>query len=88
MRKFMKNTKAQALLEALQRGEQLTAKQIAHRFNIGNPTAHVSYLRYSGFPIYANKHTNKRGETNTKYRLGRASKAIIAAGYRALADNL
>jgi predicted ArsR family transcriptional regulator len=84
-KKVMNTTKSQALLEALQNGEQLTAKQITHRFGIANPTATVSDLRFGGYAIYANKRTNKRGETYTKYRLGTPSRAVIAAGYRALA---
>lgn len=79
-------TKQARLLEALQRGEELTANQINYRFDIPNPTAAVSALRFRGFAIYANKRTNKRGETYTKYRLGRPSRVIVAAGYRALAS--
>ena len=78
-------TKSKALLEALQNGEQLTAKQITHRFGIANPTATVSDLRFAGFSVYANKRTNRRGDTYTKYRLGTPARAVVAAGYRALA---
>jgi hypothetical protein len=81
----MNVTKQERLLEAFKNGEQLTAAQIKQRFGIANPTATVSDLRYSGFAIYANKRTNNRGETFTKYRLGTPSREIIAAGYRALA---
>lgn len=81
-------TKSQALLEALQKGEQLTAKQITSRFGIANPTASVSALRFDGYAIYANKRTNKRGDTFTKYRLGTPTRAVIAAGYRALAQTV
>lgn len=77
-------TKQKQLLEALQKGEELTAKQIAHRFGIANPTATVSNLRFEGFAVYANKRTNNRGDTFTKYRLGRPSREVVAAGYRAL----
>lgn len=82
----MNTTKSQALLEALQKGEQLTAKQITHRFGIANPTATVSDLRFAGYSVYANKRTNKRGDTYTKYRLGTPSRAVVAAGYKALAS--
>jgi len=82
----MNVTKSQALLEALRKGEELTAKQITHRFGIANPTASVSALRFNGFAIYANKRTNKLGQTFTKYRLGTPSRAVVAAGYRALAE--
>jgi predicted ArsR family transcriptional regulator len=85
-KKVMNTTKSQMLLEALQKGEQLTAKQIASRFGIANPTASVSALRFDGYAIYANKRTNKRGDTFTKYRLGTPSRAVVAAGYRALAN--
>jgi predicted ArsR family transcriptional regulator len=81
----MNVTKSQALLEALKKGEELTAKQITYRFGIANPTASVSALRFNGFAIYANKRTNKLGQTFTKYRLGTPSRAVVAAGYRALA---
>jgi len=84
--KKMNVTKSQALLEALRKGEELTAKQITHRFGIANPTASVSALRFNGFAIYANKRTNKLGQTFTKYRLGTPSRAVVAAGYRALAS--
>lgn len=82
-------TKGQRLVEALQNGEQLTAKQITSRFGIANPTATVSDLRLrGGFAIYANRTTNSRGDTYTKYRLGRPSRAVVAAGYKALAMGL
>lgn len=84
----MQVTKQQRLLEALQNGEQLTAKQIASRFDIKNPTATVSDLRFAGFAVYANRRTNRRGETTTKYRLGRPSRQVVAAGYKAIALGL
>jgi predicted ArsR family transcriptional regulator len=82
----MNVTKQERLLEALQAGEQLTSKQIAERFGIANPTATVSHLRLNdGFAIYSNKRTDADGNTVTKYRLGRPSRAVVAAGYRAIA---
>jgi predicted ArsR family transcriptional regulator len=84
----MKVTKQNRLLEALRTGEQLTAAQISHRFGIKNPTATVSDLRFQGFAIYANPHTDSSGRQTTKYRLGTPSRAVVAAGYRALAQGL
>jgi hypothetical protein len=81
----MKVTKQARVLEALTKGEELTAKQIAARFGVKNPTATISELRLSGFAVYANKRTNKLGGTYTKYRLGTPSRAVVAAGFRALA---
>ena len=80
-------SKQEALLKAFQSGEQLTAKQITSRFGIANPTATVSDLRFAGFAVYANKRTNRRGDTYTKYRLGTPSREVVAAGYRALAQS-
>jgi hypothetical protein len=80
-----KVTKQERLLEALRKGEELTAKQINARFGIANPTATVSDLRFSGFAIYGNQHKDTKGRISTKYRLGTPSRKVIAAGYRALA---
>jgi predicted ArsR family transcriptional regulator len=84
----MLKSKQERLLEAFQNGEQMTAAQIKQRFSIANPTATVSDLRYEGFAIYANKHTDTKGRVSTKYRLGTPSREIVAAGYRALALGL
>ena len=79
-------SKSVKLITALKAGEQLTAKQIAARFGIGNPTATISDLRLrGGFAIYANPKQNAKGQTVTRYRLGTPTKAVVAAGYRALA---
>ena len=79
-------SKSVKLITALKAGEALTAKQIAARFGIGNPTATVSDLRLRGvFAIYANPKQNAKGQTVTRYRLGTPTKAVVAAGYRALA---
>jgi predicted ArsR family transcriptional regulator len=79
-------TKQERLVEALKKGEQLTAAQIKARFGIANPTATVSDLRLrGGFAVYANQHKDTKGRVSTKYRLGTPSRAIVAAGYRALA---
>jgi predicted ArsR family transcriptional regulator len=81
-------TKQTRVLEALQSGEQLTAKQIGSRFGVKNPTATISNIRLSGFAVYANQHKDTKGRVTTKYRLGTPSRAIVAAGYRAMALGL
>ena len=78
-------TKQERLLEALRNGDELTAAQIKARFGIANPTATVSDLRYAGFAVYANRKTDTKGRVSTKYRLGTPRRAVVAAGYRALA---
>lgn len=77
-----KITKQELLLAALQTGATPTAAQITEQFGIKNPTAAVSTLRYSGYAVYANQRVN----SPTTYRLGRPSRAVVAAGYRALAE--
>jgi len=85
---FSTKTKTHKLLTALQAGEVMTASQIAKRFSIGNPTAEVSRIRNAGFVVYANKRKAGNGVVVTEYRTGKASRALIAAGYRALAKGL
>ena len=81
---FSTETKTGKLLAALQNGESLTEAQIRNRFGLKNPRATVSDLRYSGFAVYANQHKDTKGRVTTKYRIGRPSRAVVAAGYRAL----
>ena len=77
-----KMTKQELLLAALQTGATPTAAQITEQFGLRNPTAAVSTLRFSGYAVYA----NQRANAATTYRLGRPSRAVVAAGYRALAE--
>jgi hypothetical protein len=83
-------TKQEKVLAALQNGEELTAKQIRSRYNVGNVRATVSALRMKGFPIYLNKRSSVFEGVKTtygKYRIGTPTRAVIAAGYRALASS-
>jgi len=74
------------VLAALMNGEELTANQISSRYNAGNPRAVIQELRFAGFPVYTNAKTNSKGETKNFYRLGTPSRAVIAAGFKALAS--
>lgn len=85
MQTTTKVTKSSKLLSALRKGEELTSAQISQRFGIKNPRATVSSLRFQGYAIYANQNVDTKGRETTKYRLGTPSRAVIAAGYRALA---
>jgi predicted ArsR family transcriptional regulator len=80
----MNVTKQSRVLEALQSGQELTAKQIAARFGVKNPTATISDIRYAGFSVYANRRVDTKGRVSTKYRLGSPSRAVVAAGFRAM----
>ena len=81
---FSTETKTGKLLTALQNGEALTEGQMRVRFGLKNPRATVSDIRYAGFAVYANQHKDTKGRVTTKYRIGRPSRAIVAAGYRAM----
>lgn len=85
---FSTESKTGRLLSALQAGEALTEGQMRVRFGLKNPRATVSDIRYAGFAVYANQHKDTKGRITTKYRLGKPSRAIVAAGYRALALGL
>jgi len=82
---FTMESKTSKLLTALQMGETFTAAQAKKRFGIGNVRAEVSRIRQSGFAVYANQRKAGNHTVVTEYRLGRPSRAIVAAGYRALA---
>ena len=78
-------SKETKVLTALESGAELTSKQIAARFGAGNPQAVIQSLRFKGYPIYLNTVTDTKGRSRNVYRLGTASRAVIAAGYKALA---
>ena len=81
-------TKTDKVLAALQSGEQLTEAQIRQRFGAANPRALVSSLRMKGYAVYANAHKDTKGRETTKYRLVRPQRAVVAAGYKAIAAGL
>ena len=79
-------TKTAKVIAALESGVELTGKQIESRYNVGNARALISSLRMQGYRVYLNKRVSTyNGETYSKYRLGTPSRAVIAAGYQALA---
>lgn len=67
-------------------GREATGKQMAARFGttVNTIAARVSELRNQGYAIYANRKTDSQGRTATFYRLGTPTRAVVAAGYRAL----
>lgn len=78
-------TQVDRVRTALLSGQELTAKQIAARFNVGSPSKVVSLIRYEGYPVYLNKRVDTKGRVTHKYRIGSPSRELIAAGYKALA---
>ncbi len=81
-------TKESRVLSALQEGRTLSSAQLSGHFGVGNPQAVIQSLRFKGFPIYLNTVTDTKGRSRNVYRLGTPSRAIIAAGYKAMATGL
>ena len=78
------------LLEGDKRREALLKALYGIRGAVGtaNATATISDIRFAGFAVYANQHKDTKGRVTTKYRLGKPSRAIVAAGYKAMALGL
>ena len=78
-------TQTQRVINALENGAELTAKQISARYGVKNVRAVISQLRTEGYAIFLNKRVRSfDGETYSKYRLGTPTRATVAAGYAAL----
>lgn len=77
-------TKTEKLLNALESGARLTSRQIAARFGLKNPTAAITALRQDGYSIFFNRRKTKE----SYYKMGRPTRELIAAGYRALANHV
>jgi len=80
-------TKTFRVFRALQSGEAVTESK-ARKMGIGNLRAEVSRIREHGFAVYANSRTAGNGVKVTEYVMGRPSRRLIAAGYRAIAAGL
>ena len=78
-------TQTARVAAALENGAELTAKQISSRYGVKNVRAVISQLRSEGLSIYLNKRVSSfDGESYMKYMIGTPTKAVIAAGYKAL----
>jgi len=84
MKHFNPETKTFKVFSALQSGKVLTASQAA-KMGVKNLSAEVSRIRQSGFAVYTNSRKAGNGVQVTEYVLGRPSRKLVAAGYRALA---
>lgn len=82
------NTKTYRLFRALHSGQAVTPAAAEKRFGIKNISAEVSRIRQSGFAVYANSRKAGNGMQVTEYVLGKPSRKLVAAGYRALAMGL
>ena len=83
--RFNEETKTYKVFSALQAGEKLTPSEAKHRFGVKNLSAEVSCVRAAGFCVYANSRVAGNGVKVTEYQIGKPSRKLIAAGYKALA---
>lgn len=86
--RFNPETKTYKLFSALHSGETVTASQASKRFGIKNISADVSRIRQAGFAVYANQRMAGNGVKVTEYVIGKPSRKLVAAGYKAMALGL
>jgi len=80
-------TKTFRVFSALQNGEALTTAK-AKKMGIGNLAAEVSRIRQAGHAVYTNSRVAGNGVQVTEYVLGKPSRKLVAAGYKAIAMGL
>jgi hypothetical protein len=85
---FNPETKTYKLFNALYNGEAVSASQAAKRFGIKNISAEVSRVRQAGYAVYANSRKAGNGVKVTEYVIGKPSRKLVAAGYKAMALGL
>jgi len=85
---FNPKTKTYKLFHAMYNGEAVTASQAEKRFGIKNISAEVSRVRQAGYAVYANSRVAGNHTKVTEYVIGKPSRKIVAAGYRAMALGL
>lgn len=88
MKTLSKETKTFKLFEALYQGEAVTAAQASKRFGIKNIAAEASRIRQAGYAVYANTRVAGNNAKVTEYVIGKPSRKVIAAGYKAIAAGL
>lgn len=86
--RISETTKTYRLFQALQNGEAVTPAAAEKRFGIKNISAEVSRIRQSGFAVYANSRKAGNGVQVTEYVIGKPSRKLVAAGYKAMALGL
>ena len=88
MKLINEDTKTYKVFSALQNGETLTPAAARKRFGVANLSAEASRIRQHGFAVYANRRKAGNGVEVTEYVLGKPSRKVVAAGYKALAQGL
>jgi len=88
MKTLSKDTKAFKLFSALYQGEAVTASTAEKRFGIKNIAAEASRIRQAGYAVYANQRVAGNNAKVTEYVMGKPSRKVVAAGYKAIALGL
>lgn len=83
MKRFNPDTKTFKVFNALYNGEALTQSEARNRFGVGNLAAEASRIRQSGYAVYARSRKAGNGVQVTEYQIGRASREIVALGFKA-----
>jgi hypothetical protein len=65
----MVNTKVSRVLNALSKGQELSAKQISSRFGLANPHDAIYKLREKGYSVDLYEYTDSRNKITYKYAL-------------------
>jgi hypothetical protein len=84
MTRFSETSKTFKLFKALHSGEAVTSAAAENRFGIKNISAEVSRIRQAGYAVYANSRKAGNGVKVTEYAMGKPSRRLVAAGYRAI----
>ena len=72
-------SKKQKVLNLLSKGENVAWTTIQNRFELESPRSMIDTLRAEGYMIYGNRVNGKK-----YYRMGTPTRAIVAAGIKAL----
>ena len=87
MKNINEDTKTFKVFRALQNGDSMTESK-ARKMGIGNLAAEVARIRQHGFCVYTNHRKAGNGVEVTEYVLGKPSRRLIAAGYKAISLGL
>jgi hypothetical protein len=85
MKFISKKTKTFKVFNALYNGAKLTQSQATKRFGVKNLSAEASRIRQNGYAVYSTTRKAGNGVMVTEYELGKASREIVALGYKAKA---
>ena len=88
MKRISPTSKTGKLFGALTSGAKVTASAAEKRFGIKNISAEATRIRQSGYAVYSNTRKAGNGVSVTEYEIGRPSRRVVAAGYKALAMGL